>query len=57
MYNSEKEFYCVYTEGRTTDNIERTDYHEMAHHFAHQETEHFCGWKDKYCLGEICWRP
>lgn len=36
------DYYCVWTKGRTTKQINRSDYHEMCHHLIHMDKEHFC---------------
>jgi len=42
IYNT-KGYYCVWTQNRTLEEINRTDYHEMAHVLVHKDREHFCG--------------
>lgn len=38
-----EEYYCVWTEGRKFQDINRTDYHEACHQFINRDTNnHFC---------------
>ena len=42
-YYSSVGYYCVWTENRTYDEINETDYHENAHSYIAKDYEHFCG--------------
>ena len=42
IYYPSEEVYCVYTENRRLNEIQETDYHEMAHHLINKDREHFC---------------
>ena len=35
-------YYCVWTEGRTFEAINKTEYHEVCHDFVNKQHEHFC---------------
>ncbi len=37
------QFYCVWLEGRTMEEVNKTECHEMCHHFVYNDYEHFCG--------------
>ena len=41
-YYRVEQFYCVWVEDRTPNQINRTDYHEMAHHYSWTDPDHFC---------------
>jgi len=36
------DYYCVWTRGRNTTEINKTDYHEMCHHLVYMNRKHFC---------------
>ncbi len=36
------DYYCVWTKDRTEQEINRTDVHELCHHFVYMDREHFC---------------
>ncbi len=38
-------YYCVWTEGRTLEEINRTDVHEVCHSLVVKDKEHFCEWQ------------
>jgi len=37
------EFYCVWTKGRTTEEIASTETHELCHELIKRDYTHFCG--------------
>lgn len=37
-----KDFYCVWANNRTMENIERTDRHEYCHYLIDNDYNHFC---------------
>ena len=53
MYNPDAQFglngiyhtpayYCVWTKGRSPEEINNTECHELCHHFVYEDYEHFC---------------
>lgn len=42
-YYETGEFFCVWTEGRTDEEINNTFCHESCHDFVYKRREHFCG--------------
>jgi len=36
-------FYCVWVENRSNEAINRTECHELCHHFVYNDKKHFCG--------------
>lgn len=43
LYFVNDDYYCVNTKGRTYDEINKTDYHEMCHNLVSEDVSHFCG--------------
>lgn len=43
LYQPSKGFYCVWTENRTYDQINRTVNHELLHALIDKDSKHFCG--------------
>lgn len=41
VYHTDK-YYCVWTEGRTESEINRTNSHEICHDFVKKDNKHFC---------------
>jgi len=41
-YYLNKNIYCVNVEGRTKEEINNTDYHEMCHYLVEKDYQHFC---------------
>ena len=42
LYYPTEEFYCVWVEGRTTEEIKSTEDHEICHALIDKDYEHFC---------------
>lgn len=42
VYHSPKGFYCVWTKGRTAEEIDGTANHEKCHALIDEDEEHFC---------------
>ena len=42
-YSPKDKFYCVWIEGETLDDIQKTDTHELCHALVDNDYEHFCG--------------
>lgn len=45
-YYVSPDYFCVKTKGRSFEAIAETTFHELAHHYATVEEEHFCGVKE-----------
>jgi len=45
IYNH-KGYYCVWVGDKTAEEINKTEAHELCHHFVRLDYEHFCGGKD-----------
>jgi hypothetical protein len=50
IYFADK-YLCVWTEGKTSEEINNTFCHESCHDFVYKEYEHFCTENDFYELG------
>ena len=36
-------YYCVWTDGKTYKEINKTEYHEVCHALVREDKKHFCG--------------
>lgn len=41
-YYSPGKYYCVWTDSRTYEEINKTEYHEVCHHLIYKDYKHFC---------------
>lgn len=42
VYNPNNDFYCVWLKGRSLEDIQRTDGHEIQHAMISRDWQHFC---------------
>jgi len=46
LYDVDREYFCVWTQNRTEQEIIKTVYHESCHYLVGQDREHYCEQND-----------
>ena len=51
LYYIDQEIYCVKIAGRTLEEMQKTEAHELCHHLVKKNYEHFCTDNDIMIVG------